>query len=103
MPTSVSTGRLRLLDGLSALEAEIVAWDAEGRDPSKHERLQQSAWSFAETEDAAGRARLFAGFFSEGEMDGHGAEYLIDFASAAGIAEADIYAVMLSRGSTSGG
>lgn len=76
---------------LDPLEAEIMAWDAAGRDPRDFERLRRAAWDFHETGSLAFRKRLFAGFVTNlDQTDGYGAEYLIEFAVGAGIAPGDI-------------
>ncbi|MES2301223.1 MAG: hypothetical protein V4521_03970 [Pseudomonadota bacterium] len=78
-------------------EAEIMAWDAGGRDPDQFWRTRTLAWDFSEVGETAQRKRLFAGFVTSAErLDGYGADYLIDCALAAGIAPDDIYAVMSS-------
>jgi len=82
---------------LSADEAEIMAWDAEGRNPADFERLRSRAWDFPEVNGLDGRKRLFAGFItSDGATDGYGGDYLIDFAISAGISPEDAAAAILT-------
>jgi len=80
---------------LSAAEAEIMAWDAEGRDPDNFDRLRARAWDFIEAGNIACRRRLFAGFVTTGEpTNGYSADYLIDFALESGVCASDVFAAM---------
>jgi hypothetical protein len=80
---------------LSENEAEIMAWDAEGRNPAAFDRLRARAWDFIEAGDMGCRRRLFAGFVTTGEpTDGYAADYLIDFALGSGVCASDVVAAM---------
>jgi hypothetical protein len=80
---------------LSAHEAEIMAWDAEGRNSADFARLRASAWDFIEAGSIAFRRRLFAGFVTNGDpTDGYSADYLIDFALGSGVNSSEIVAAM---------
>jgi len=87
---------------LSNEEAEIMAWDADGRNPTDRDRLATRAWDFDEVGEAASRRRLFAGFVTNNEpTDGYGADYLIDFALGSGIAIDDVCGAMATLRSAS--
>lgn len=80
---------------LSIEEAEIMAWDDNGRSAADQDRLAAQAWDFNEEDGLACRRRLFAGFVTTNEpTDGYGADYLIDFALGSGIPADDVYAAM---------
>lgn len=86
------------LPHLDPLEAEIMQWDANGRDPSSFERLRKLAWNFDQVGQAASRNRLFAGFVTNlDDTDGFAADFLIDIALAAGIPEATVREVMTAH------
>ena len=80
---------------LDGLETEIVLWDANGRDPAQLDRLSKAAWDFSEALGSEPRKRLFAAFVTNNsETDGYGADYLIEFAEAAGISCSDVVNAM---------
>src|SRR5689334_18529325 len=86
------------LPQLDELEAEIMRWDAEGREPSQFDRLRQLAWDFEEVGNDALRKRLFAGLITNAdETDGYAADFLIDAALRAGVPETAVYRVMAFR------
>lgn len=86
------------LPQLDELEAEIMRWDAEGREPSRFEQLRRMAWDFKEVGDAALRRRLFAGFVTTADKtDGYGADFLIDAALWSGVPATIVYRVMAFR------
>ena len=84
---------------LSPLETEILEWDRDGRDADHLARLAIKVWAFSESGELAFRERLFAGFVTSQEcLDGYGADYLIDFALAAGVPADTVLRVLRSRG-----
>lgn len=86
------------LPQLDTLEAEIMAWDASGREPGQFERLRERAWDFEETGELDYRKRLFAGFVTTSDAtDGFGADFLIDTSSGLGISASDTYEAMTSQ------
>lgn len=75
-----------------------MTWDAGGRSNDEQERLATKAWNFSEVGGLASRRRLFAGFVTNGgATDGYGADYLIDFALASGIAAREVFNAMTTR------
>ena len=105
-PASVAVQRknsreiIARLGGYSELEKEILDWDEAGRPSAEFESIRLRAWNFKETGNAALRHRLFAGFVtSAGDMDGYGADFLIDIALHLGIAPDVIHDIMIRNNS----